>query len=60
MDQPLSHVEHVYMHLLDKFRRADHEREQELAKRIDAGIRLLEELWPADCERYVHRFKAVD
>lgn len=57
LDQPLSHVEHVYMLLLDRFRRADHANETELVARIDAGIRLLEELWPIDCERYVHRFK---
>lgn len=52
----LSHVEYVYMLMLDKFRRAHNDGDTALADRIGAGIRLLEELWPEDCERYVHRF----
>ena len=54
----LSHVEYAYMLLLDKFRQAHRvDGDKPLADRINAGICLLEELWPDDCERYVHRFK---
>jgi len=53
-------VETVYGNLLNEFRRAHNAAsvtlDTSLVNRIDTAIRVLEEIWPADCERYKARF----
>lgn len=50
-------VETVYGNLIVAFRQAHFSGEEEKAKRIDAAIRLLEEMWPDDCQRWRDKFK---
>ena len=52
-----SPVEIVYQKLLHEFRAAQHDGDTMKAARVDAAICVLEEFWPADCERWRDRFK---
>ena len=51
-----SSVESVYGSLIMKFRVACRDGNKDLAERVDAAIRLFEELWPDDCKRWNDRF----
>ncbi len=53
-----SAVETVYGYLIVAFRRSHYDGEMDKSLRIDAAIRLLEEMWPDDCKRWNDRFKA--
>lgn len=52
-----SSVESVYGYLIVAFRKASRDGDKDKWERIDAAIRLFEEMWPADCARWKDRFK---
>jgi hypothetical protein len=52
----MSHVEHVYIMLLQKFRNFSAYGAQDKATCVDAAIRVFEEIWPDDCARCRARF----
>ena len=52
----MSPTSHVYGNLLNAFRRAHASNDIALADRIDAAIKLLQELWPDDCAAWDKMF----
>jgi hypothetical protein len=59
MSDDLSHVEHVYSWLTQRFMRAHStEPDSDRARLINGAIIALEKEWPEDCARYKARFSA--
>jgi hypothetical protein len=52
-----SSVEVVYGFLIVAFHKACRDGAKDKCERVDAAIRLFEEMWPADCGRWKDRFK---
>ena len=50
-------IQIIYSNLIVAFRKAHQENDKDKSYRIDIAIRLLEEIWPDECERWVNGFK---